>query len=192
MLCLVSSFRELSYCLGILCLFISICSLLIPVMTCSEKELNILKFLTYSNYIFQKVSINDFPHFLHVQMFWAYLGSLIYVENFIFELEPSQVFSREWNWWSSHVVWQKITQESSWGHLFMISNRCPFLHIVFLFVYNVVGPFSMCRYEPLAYLLGKEYFFHAYGPIYALSAEVVASLVALRSNRHVFSSMSSD
>ncbi|XP_010060689.2 probable beta-1,3-galactosyltransferase 14 [Eucalyptus grandis] len=37
-------------------------------------------------------------------------------------------------------------------------------------------------YEPLAYLLGKEYFFHAYGPIYALSAEVVASLVALRNN----------
>ncbi|KAF8024159.1 hypothetical protein BT93_F1374 [Corymbia citriodora subsp. variegata] len=38
-------------------------------------------------------------------------------------------------------------------------------------------------YEPLGYLLGKEYFFHAYGPIYALSAEVVASLVALRNNR---------
>lgn len=68
MLCLVSSFRELSYCLGILCLFINLCSLLIPVMTCSEKELNILKFLTYSNYIFQKVSINDFPHFLRVQV----------------------------------------------------------------------------------------------------------------------------
>lgn len=37
-------------------------------------------------------------------------------------------------------------------------------------------------YEPLSYLLGKEYFLHAYGPIYALSAEVVASLVALRNN----------
>ena len=30
-----------------------------------------------------------------------------------------------------------------------------------------------CRYEPKAYLLGKEYFLHAYGPIYALSADVV-------------------
>lgn len=37
-------------------------------------------------------------------------------------------------------------------------------------------------YEPLAYMLGKEYFLHAYGPIYALSADVVASLVALRNN----------
>ncbi|KAF3442424.1 hypothetical protein FNV43_RR16340 [Rhamnella rubrinervis] len=37
-------------------------------------------------------------------------------------------------------------------------------------------------YEPLGFLLGKEYFLHAYGPIYALSADVVASLVALRNN----------
>ncbi|OVA12282.1 Glycosyl transferase [Macleaya cordata] len=40
-------------------------------------------------------------------------------------------------------------------------------------------------YEPLSYILGKEYFLHAYGPIYALSAEVVVSLVALRNNRQV-------
>ncbi|KAL5565073.1 hypothetical protein UlMin_028237 [Ulmus minor] len=37
-------------------------------------------------------------------------------------------------------------------------------------------------YEPLSHLLGKDYFLHAYGPIYALSADVVASLVALRNN----------
>ncbi|XP_062228105.1 probable beta-1,3-galactosyltransferase 14 [Phragmites australis] len=37
-------------------------------------------------------------------------------------------------------------------------------------------------YEPQSYLLGSEYFLHAYGPIYALSADVVASLVALRNN----------
>ncbi|KAI4388263.1 hypothetical protein MLD38_000606 [Melastoma candidum] len=37
-------------------------------------------------------------------------------------------------------------------------------------------------YEPLGDILGKEYFFHAYGPIYALSADVVESLVALRHN----------
>ncbi|ONK58370.1 uncharacterized protein A4U43_C09F11550 [Asparagus officinalis] len=37
-------------------------------------------------------------------------------------------------------------------------------------------------YEPLSYLLGKEYFLHAYGPIYALSSEVVASLASLRNN----------
>ncbi|KAH0651359.1 hypothetical protein KY285_031486 [Solanum tuberosum] len=37
-------------------------------------------------------------------------------------------------------------------------------------------------YEPLGYMLGKEYFLHAYGPIYALSADVVMSLVALRNN----------
>ncbi|KAJ0989353.1 hypothetical protein J5N97_007709 [Dioscorea zingiberensis] len=40
-------------------------------------------------------------------------------------------------------------------------------------------------YEPLSYLLGKEYFLHAYGPLYALSADVVASLVALRNSRQV-------
>ncbi|KAK9269440.1 hypothetical protein L1049_001214 [Liquidambar formosana] len=40
-------------------------------------------------------------------------------------------------------------------------------------------------YEPLSHLLGKEYFLHAYGPIYALSADVVASLVALRNDRQV-------
>ncbi|KAK2986608.1 hypothetical protein RJ640_004364 [Escallonia rubra] len=34
-------------------------------------------------------------------------------------------------------------------------------------------------YEPLSYLLGKEYFLHAYGPIYALSADVVASLMKI-------------
>jgi len=44
---------------------------------------------------------------------------------------------------------------------------------------------EFCRYEPLSHLLGKEYFLHAYGPIYALSADVVASLVALKNNRHV-------
>ncbi|KAF8025894.1 hypothetical protein BT93_F2654 [Corymbia citriodora subsp. variegata] len=37
-------------------------------------------------------------------------------------------------------------------------------------------------YEPLHYLLGSEYFLHAYGPLYALSADVVAGLVALRNN----------
>ncbi|KAF8100318.1 hypothetical protein N665_0227s0050 [Sinapis alba] len=37
-------------------------------------------------------------------------------------------------------------------------------------------------YEPLADLLGQEYFLHAYGPIYALSADVVTSLVALKNN----------
>ncbi|MED6223205.1 hypothetical protein PIB30_071712 [Stylosanthes scabra] len=37
-------------------------------------------------------------------------------------------------------------------------------------------------YEPLSHLLGKEYFLHAYGPIYALSADVVSSLGALRNN----------
>ncbi|KAG2609514.1 hypothetical protein PVAP13_4KG042900 [Panicum virgatum] len=40
-------------------------------------------------------------------------------------------------------------------------------------------------YEPQSFLLGSEYFLHAYGPIYALSADVVASLVALRNNRLV-------
>ncbi|KZV29696.1 putative beta-1,3-galactosyltransferase 14-like [Dorcoceras hygrometricum] len=37
-------------------------------------------------------------------------------------------------------------------------------------------------YEPLSHMLGKEYFLHAYGPIYALSADVVSSLVALKNN----------
>ncbi|KAH0467439.1 hypothetical protein IEQ34_004677 [Dendrobium chrysotoxum] len=38
------------------------------------------------------------------------------------------------------------------------------------------------KYEPLSFLLGSEYFLHAYGPIYALSTEVVASLVSLRND----------
>ncbi|KAI3933023.1 hypothetical protein MKW92_002546 [Papaver armeniacum] len=37
-------------------------------------------------------------------------------------------------------------------------------------------------YEPLGFMLGKEYFLHAYGPLYALSSEVVSSLVALRND----------
>ncbi|GLU18079.1 hypothetical protein SLE2022_343990 [Rubroshorea leprosula] len=37
-------------------------------------------------------------------------------------------------------------------------------------------------YEPQSNLLGTEYFLHAYGPIYALSADVVVSLVSLRNN----------
>ncbi|GAA0140456.1 glycosyltransferase [Lithospermum erythrorhizon] len=37
-------------------------------------------------------------------------------------------------------------------------------------------------YEPLSPLLGTEYFLHAYGPIYALSADVVASLSVLRND----------
>eukprot|EP01018_Ginkgo_biloba_P000174 Gb_40832 [translate_table: standard] len=37
-------------------------------------------------------------------------------------------------------------------------------------------------YEPLGNLLGNEYFIHAYGPIYALSAEVVAGLAVLRND----------
>ncbi|CAL0303240.1 unnamed protein product [Lupinus luteus] len=45
---------------------------------------------------------------------------------------------------------------------------------------------SQVRYEPQSNLLGMEYFLHVYGPIYALSADIVSSLVALRNNRHVF------
>ncbi|XP_076943348.1 putative beta-1,3-galactosyltransferase 13 [Bidens hawaiensis] len=37
-------------------------------------------------------------------------------------------------------------------------------------------------HEPQGHMLGKEYFLHAYGPIYALSADVVANLAAFRNN----------
>lgn len=37
-------------------------------------------------------------------------------------------------------------------------------------------------YEPQGYMLGSEYFKHAYGPIYALSSEVVASLAMARND----------
>ncbi|KAH1218360.1 putative beta-1,3-galactosyltransferase 13 [Glycine max] len=47
-------------------------------------------------------------------------------------------------------------------------------------------------YEPLSNLLGKEYFLHAYGPIYALSADVVSSLVALKNNRQIFRMFSNE
>lgn len=42
-----------------------------------------------------------------------------------------------------------------------------------------------CRYEPDGYMLGTEYFLHAYGPIYALSREVVAGLATSRNDRYV-------
>ncbi|XVE97675.1 hypothetical protein REPUB_Repub03eG0039400 [Reevesia pubescens] len=41
-------------------------------------------------------------------------------------------------------------------------------------------------YEKSGHLIGNEYFLHAYGPIYVLSAEVVASLVAARNGRFAF------
>ncbi|XP_059065004.1 probable beta-1,3-galactosyltransferase 12 [Cryptomeria japonica] len=39
-------------------------------------------------------------------------------------------------------------------------------------------------YEPLGDMLGNEYFIHAYGPIYVLSAEIVAGLAVLNNDRH--------
>lgn len=39
-------------------------------------------------------------------------------------------------------------------------------------------------YEPQAYMIGSEYFLHAYGPIYALSKEVVANLAATKNQRY--------
>lgn len=41
------------------------------------------------------------------------------------------------------------------------------------------------RYEKSGHLIGNEYFLHAYGPIYVLSKEVVASLAAARNDRFV-------
>ncbi|XP_057959299.1 probable beta-1,3-galactosyltransferase 12 [Malania oleifera] len=46
----------------------------------------------------------------------------------------------------------------------------------------VVTDPKMKWYEKSGDLLGNEYFLHAYGPLYVLSAEVVASLVAARNN----------
>ncbi|CAN6441722.1 unnamed protein product [Victoria cruziana] len=46
----------------------------------------------------------------------------------------------------------------------------------------VVTDPKMKWYEPAAHLLGKEYFNHAYGPIFALSAEVVAALSNTRND----------
>eukprot|EP00249_Psilotum_nudum_P008603 c21398_g1_i1 orf=443-1600(+) len=50
----------------------------------------------------------------------------------------------------------------------------------------VIGDPKLKWYEPLAYMLGNEYFYHAYGPIYALSAEVVASLAVARNDSFRF------
>uniref|UniRef100_A0A2P2JHR4 Hexosyltransferase n=1 Tax=Rhizophora mucronata TaxID=61149 RepID=A0A2P2JHR4_RHIMU len=46
----------------------------------------------------------------------------------------------------------------------------------------VITDFKMKWYEKSGHLLGTEYFLHAYGPIYVLSAEIVASLAAARNN----------
>ncbi|WVZ02259.1 hypothetical protein V8G54_023065 [Vigna mungo] len=61
-------------------------------------------------------------------------------------------------------------------HVTLKASTCS-QHFIILF---------LMEYEPLSNLLGKEYFLHAYGPIYALSADVVSSLVALRNDRQVF------
>ncbi|CAN1293500.1 Probable beta-1,3-galactosyltransferase 12 [Linum perenne] len=37
-------------------------------------------------------------------------------------------------------------------------------------------------YEKSGHLIGNEYFLHAYGPIYVLSADIVASLAVARNN----------
>ncbi|MCD7468623.1 hypothetical protein HAX54_006987 [Datura stramonium] len=55
-------------------------------------------------------------------------------------------------------------------------------YCVLIFSIVSLNLYNYYRYEPLSSILGKEYFLHAYGPIYALSADVVASLVALRNN----------
>ncbi|XP_024393869.1 probable beta-1,3-galactosyltransferase 13 [Physcomitrium patens] len=39
-------------------------------------------------------------------------------------------------------------------------------------------------YEPKAYMVGREYFLHAYGPIYGLSKEVVANLAATKDHMY--------
>ncbi|THG08964.1 hypothetical protein TEA_006964 [Camellia sinensis var. sinensis] len=47
--------------------------------------------------------------------------------------------------------------------------------------YHLYNTFSYSIwYEPLAHILGREYFIHAYDLIYALSTDVVSSLLALR------------
>nr|POE68715.1 putative beta-1,3-galactosyltransferase 12 [Quercus suber] len=42
---------------------------------------------------------------------------------------------------------------------------------------------KMKWYKKSGHLIGNEYFLHAYGPIYVLYAEVVASLATARNNR---------
>lgn len=41
-----------------------------------------------------------------------------------------------------------------------------------------------CRYEPKAFMIGSEYFLHAYGPIYGLSREVVANFAATKNQMY--------
>ncbi|KAH9800013.1 putative beta-1,3-galactosyltransferase 12 [Citrus sinensis] len=50
---------------------------------------------------------------------------------------------------------------------------------------HVITDPKMKWYEKSGHLIGNEYFLHAYGPIYVLSANVVASLAAARNNRYV-------
>lgn len=72
--------------------------------------------------------------------------------------------------------------------IFVIEHVIPWIH--FLFCFTILSrDFSnlkIFRYEKSGHLIGNEYFLHAYGPIYALSAEVVASLATARNNRFVF------
>ncbi|KAL6215314.1 hypothetical protein ACLB2K_014745 [Fragaria x ananassa] len=51
---------------------------------------------------------------------------------------------------------------------------------------------KMKWYEKSGHLIGNEYYLHAYGPIYVLSAEVVSSLATARNNRFVQSSSSDE
>ncbi|XP_077211791.1 putative beta-1,3-galactosyltransferase 12 isoform X2 [Tasmannia lanceolata] len=56
----------------------------------------------------------------------------------------------------------------------------PFTYIGCMKKGPVITDPKMKWYEKSGHLIGNEYFLHAYGPIYALSAEVVAALAASR------------
>lgn len=64
---------------------------------------------------------------------------------------------------------------------------CIRYHKILITMMKCLDLLNISRYEPLSRLIGKEYFLHAYGPIYALSSDVVATLVALKNNRQVCS-----
>lgn len=84
------------------------------------------------------------------------------------------------------MKWYVVFQIISWQFIFLwlliyFSEICLCMLTIYQWVYNHTN----FRYEKSGHLIGNEYFLHAYGPIYVLSAEVVASLAAARNNRSV-------
>lgn len=84
--------------------------------------------------------------------------------------------------WSGRALWMSLYSYKTEN----IEAKKSSSLVPFTWTFCTIKTF---RYEKSGHLIGNEYFLHAYGPIYVLSAEVVASLAIARNNRCVIDHM---